>query len=107
MISEENLGRLYEGIIDHEELTTKLLNEYGFCSGDLTKLVKEGIIERISRGHYSLLSVDDLYNYGKTLISLRKYGEATLCFKRCYELDPYHINTCLSLFLIGIKKKIF
>ena len=69
MINEENLNKMYDGLIDDRELTTKELNSYGFSSKDLTHLISDGFLVRIERGHYSILSIDNLFHYGKQLIA--------------------------------------
>lgn len=105
MINEENLHKLYEGIINGNELTTKELNGYGFNSKDLVDLIEQGSLERVKRGHYSFLSIDELFYYGKKLIAEKEYDKATKCFKKCYELDKNHSGACFQLFLRSISKK--
>lgn len=105
MINEENLSKLYSGVVDGVELTTKQLNEYGLNSKDLNELIQEGSIERLKRGLYSLKSVDELFYYGKKLISEKQYEKATQCFEKCYELDSTHLGACFQLFLRSIQKQ--
>lgn len=105
MINEENLNKLYEGIVNGNELTTKELNGYGFNSKDLTDLIEQGSLERVKRGYYSFQSIDELFRYGKKLIAEKDYDKAIECFKKCYELDPNHSGACFQLFLRSISKK--
>ena len=105
MINKENLNSMYNGLIDEKKLTTKELNSYGFNSKDLTDLINDGVLERVKRGYYSFLSIDDLFCYGKQLIASNKYDKATACFKKCYELDPNHLGACFQLFLRAVKSK--
>lgn len=105
MINEENLNKMYNGLIDEKELTTKELNSYGFNSKDLTDLINDRVLERVKRGYYSLLSIDDLFYYGKQLIASKDYDKATACFKKCYELNPNHLETCFQLFLKAVQSK--
>ncbi len=105
MINEENLNKMYNGLIDEKELTTKELNNYGFNSKDLTDLINDGVLERVKRGYYSFLSIDDLFYYGKKLIASKEYDKATVCFKKCYELDSNHLGACFQLFLRAIQSK--
>ena len=105
MINEENLNKLYNGVVSGNELTTKELNSYGFNSKDLSELIEQGSLERIKRGYYSFQSIDDLFYYGKKLIAEKEYEKATECFKKCYELDHNHSGACFQLFLRCISKK--
>lgn len=105
MINKDNLNKMYNGLIDEKELTTKELNSYGFNSKDLTVLINDGILERVKRGHYSFLSIDDLFYYGKKLIALKEYDKATACFEKCYELDSNHLGSCFQLFLRAVQSK--
>lgn len=104
MINDKNLDKLYAGIINGEELTTKVLNGYGFNSKDLSDLIDKGVLQRVRRGYYSFLAVDDLYRYGKDFIYLKDYEKANKCFERCYILDHNHVGTCFQLFLNSINK---
>lgn len=103
MTSDENLNKIYEGVINGIELTTKELNSYGFSSKDLSDLITNNTLERVKRGYYKLASVDGLFMYGKKLISLKKDVKATVCFEKCYELDPNHKGACFQLFFRKIK----
>ena len=71
MINDLNMYKIYDAIIDEKELTTQVLKSYGFSSYDLAKLVNNNILTRIKRGYYALVSVDELYLYGKKLILLK------------------------------------
>lgn len=105
MINEENLNKMYEGILKNQELTTKELNSYGFNSKDLADLIDNGSLERIKRGYYSFLSIDNLFYYGKKLIASKEYDKATACFEKCYELDPNHLGACFQLFLRAVQSR--
>lgn len=105
MINEENLNKLYNGVLEGTELTTKQLNGYGFNSRDLNKLIQEGSIERVKKGLYSFKSVDELFYYGKRLIAYKEYEKATLCFEKCFELDPTYLGACFQLFLRSVQEK--
>jgi len=105
MIKEEKLTKLYDAVLAKETLTTKKLNEYGFTSKDLNDLIQEGIIERTKRGLYSLKSVEELFYYGKKLIAEKERDKASLCFERCFELDPTHLGSCFQLFCRSVQKE--
>lgn len=105
MVNEENLNKMYESILKEQELTTKELNGCGFNSKDLADLIESEIIERIRRGYYSFKAIDNLFYYGKKLISMKEYDKATMCFEKCYELDSNHSGVCFQLFLRCIQNK--
>lgn len=62
MINIEKLEKLYDGVIDGVNLTTKQLNDYGFNSTDINSLIGKNIIKR---GYYFFIDVDKLLYYGK------------------------------------------
>jgi len=105
MVSKDNLNRLYECVILGKELTTKELNSYGFNSKDINELIEQGIIERVKRGYYSFTGIDQLFSYGKELVSLKNYDQANICFNRCYDLNPRHSRTCFQLFVQSLNRK--
>lgn len=105
MIDKKNFTKIYNGILEGEELTTKLLNSYGFNSRDLNNLILEGKLIRIKRGLYSLKSVDKLFYYGKELITKKEYEKADMCFEKCFLIDSTHTGVCFQLFLRSIKKE--
>ncbi len=105
MINEENLNKMYNGLIENKELTTKELNSYGFNGKDLTDLINDGVLERVRRGYYSFLSIDNLFYYGKQLIASKEYDKATTCFLKCFELNPNHKGACFQLFLRSIQNR--
>lgn len=105
MVSQENLNKMYEMLIEGEELTTSKLKICGFNSNDITKLVSNKVIERTKRGHYTFLDAEHMHQYGKHLITQKNYDEAKNCFEKCYELDPKHFGNCFSLFIQAINDK--
>ena len=105
MITEDNLSKLYEDVLIGNELTTKELNSFKFNSKDLNDLIEQGIIIRVKRGLYSLKSVEKLFYYGKKLIAQKEYDKATLCFEKCFEMDPTHKGVSFQLFLRCIQNK--
>lgn len=107
MINKETLSNLYEGIINDKELSTEELYSYGFDSDDLVELIAQGSLEKKESDYYSFLKTEDLFNYGKKLILEKNYDKATICFEKCYELDPNHSGVCFQLFLRSISRKDF
>lgn len=102
MVTKEKVYKLFDMVIDKQELTTKGLNEIGFTSNDIASLVKEGSLSRVKRGHYALVSVDELYNYGERLESLNDH-RVFKCFKRCFQMVDGDVDYYLKLLSKNIK----
>lgn len=105
MINKENLDKLYNGVLEDGELTTRELTGFGFNSKDLNELIKKGSIIRVKKGLYALKSVDELFYYGKQLNAQKEYDKAIKCFQKCFEIDSNHSEVCFELFLISIENK--
>ena len=103
MINENSINEIYDMVIEGRELITKNLNQLGFKSNDLNKLIEDGILIRVQRGVYSLNNVDELFAYGKKLFANKEYDKATKCFNKCYEIDPNHALSAFQLFLRAVK----
>ena len=99
MISIDNLEKLYDGIIDGKELTTKQLNKYGFNSTDINKLIEDNVIERVKRGFYSFKDVNSLLNYARKYSYSTEKDKVFSCYEKCYELDPNNTTVCFQLFV--------
>ena len=87
MTDIDKLENLYNGIIDEFTLTIKQLNEYGFNSTEINKLIDDNIIEKINDDYYSIKDINKLFEYGNKLSMENKYDTANRIFKKCYELD--------------------
>ena len=105
MINVEDLEKIYNGVAEGIDLTTKQLHEYGFNSADINKLIEDNIIERVKRGHYSLKDIDELYDYGVRLAKGNNYDLANRTFLKCFELEPNNYKYCLQLFTVCIHEK--
>lgn len=104
MIKQENLNKLYDGVIkENNNLKTSELNQYGFYSRDIKKLMDEGVLKRVKRGHYQFISESDLYNYAMHLISVKNYVESKFCLEECYKINPRYKNICPCLFFNCIR----
>lgn len=105
MITEENLNKLYQGVIEGKKLTTKELNSYGFNSKDLKKLIDEGKLERVKIGLYQFLDSGILFALGKEYINMKDFDKADLCFEKCYQLDNSNMIALYAIFKKSIQNK--
>lgn len=101
MINEENLNKIYEGILKEQALTTKELNGYGFNSKDLADLIENGILKRLKRGYYTLQS----NHFGVFLqlflgcIQNRNYEKAFGYFDHIYNMNNQYYNADCNYYL--------
>lgn len=105
MITEENLTKLYQEVIEGKKLTTKELNSYGFNSKDLKKLIEEGKLERVKIGLYRFIDAKALFIEGKKYLKTKEYGKSNLYFEKSYELDNTNLKVAFELFVDSIVAK--
>lgn len=103
--------KIIKNIIENGSITTKELNELGFNSYMITKMVNDSFIVRKERGVYSLGKVDSILNYGIELLESRDKVNSKYIFDYCYGMEPnnYHVNVLLLSYsiLFGIKEHVF
>ncbi len=102
MKNTSNFENVYRALLEGQELTTKLLNSYGFSAYDLRNLVKEGVFVHLKRDVYTLSKVDGLYEQGKKLLGEGKIDEAGRYFIRSFALDSTHLDNCFQLLLYSL-----
>ena len=84
-------------------ITTKKMNEMGFNSKDITKLIKENKIERLSRGIYRVTDINELFKIAKKLFWRKKYIDSCKTYEYIYELDKTNASVILQLFSYAIR----
>ncbi len=106
MINKENLTKMYDTIVSarKNELKTSQLKSWNLHSRDLTKLIEDGILKRIKRGYYQIVSVEDLYNHAKYLGSIEDHDGSKYCYEECYKIRPGYKDICLRLFFQHVVK---
>jgi len=105
MINEENLTKLYKGVVNNCELTTRQLNEMGFNSHDITALLERGTLQRKKRGQYTFTSFAELMDYANKLIKNKDFEELNNTYKRGFEMNPSDEKLCLQLFYRSLKSE--
>lgn len=89
MVDVKKLKLLYEAVIDGEELSGDNLVRIGFNQVDVLDLLKEGVLEQ-KNGQFLFVDSDSLYRYRLELISLGLNERASLCYRRCQDVNFYH-----------------
>jgi len=113
MKKDEKLNAMHNLFEENVDLTTRDLKSCGFSSSEITKLVEEGIIERVSRGKYKKIKtieeeqndVESLLEQGKILRAQNRLVEAKKYFEKCLETYPDDIEINLLLADISISNQ--
>lgn len=87
---------MLDAFIDKDTLTTEELNNLGFSSHDLAKLVETGEIKRVKRGVYIPNNPNGFLIYYKNLgnKTVKNYKRQSQCIERCYERWPDNASIC-------------
>lgn len=125
MINTINLNKINEYVLAGKTLTTKALNEMGFVSNDLTKLVKDGTLIRIKHGIYELSHIPSIeehpakqdnfvinFNIHAKNISQKEtnYNNNELITAICFDMTRKHIQKLkesIFTYLKAIKKECY
>lgn len=104
---KDKMINLYSSISNGGNLSTSELNNCGFFSNELTKLIKEGKLHRKEGkvGFYSLTGCQELFEYGLKLYEQEDFLRAIRCFKYCILIEPYHEGANFLLLLNAILSK--
>lgn len=82
-LTDKKIQKLLDCVIKEEELTTKLLSQYGLTSTEIKRLKDAGHIESIARGKYKFINMDLLYEYGCMLEGKGNFEGSEKCFTKC------------------------
>ena len=104
MINFNNEKNMYDLFIEKEILTTQDLLGVGFTNKDLTRLIEDGKLKRVSRGFYKLENASGLFRYAQILCSkrCREYEKGRKALKRCAEIEPENGSVQTRIFLNAI-----
>lgn len=89
MVDVKKLKLLYEAVIDGEKLTGENLVRMGLNQVDVMDLLKQEVLEQ-KNGQFLFVDSDSLYRYRLELIELGLNERASLCYRRCQEVNFYH-----------------
>jgi hypothetical protein len=102
MKSSKDMQLIYDYLIDNDSIPAKKLNEIGYNAKDINNLIEDKRLNRITRGHYQLVGVDELYYYGRYLVTKRNFTRSEQCFNKCYQMNPEHPGVCFQLFIRAV-----
>jgi len=94
--------RLYEAFLNQQEVTIDYLKEIGFTTADILSLFESQTLQRGKDKGFVSIDPKQLFRYGIVLKGLKRYERASVCFHKCYELDPMNQGVCFQLFLESI-----
>lgn len=69
MTNDEITKNLYECVINNNELTTEILNDYGIDSKNINLFIEKGILKTTNEDNYALTLINELFLYAKHLLS--------------------------------------
>lgn len=105
MVIDEKLNKLYNLIINNQDITSRKLAECGFNPNEVVALLNDNIIKRDEKGLFYLQGNNELFNYGKRLLFANEDKKALTCFEKCIALN-FNVESCLfNLFYLNIKQK--
>lgn len=96
---------------EKENITTKELNELGFDSHKISKLIDSEFISRKERGVYTYGSIKSLLDYGNELLDAKDKENSKLIFDFCYGVAPdnydVNVNELYLSILLGNNEEVF
>lgn len=95
----ENLNKLYDLVIEKEELTSENLIDIGLDKIDISYLLMQNTIKKIDINKYIFTDIEKLYDYGIKIAKKKDFIKSEKCFLKCYEMDKTHYNTLFQLFM--------
>ncbi len=107
MSIEEKKIKIYESILNNEELTSKKLEEIGYSKEEIDKLEKNDLLEKESDDSYRLKTIEELLQYGKLLLQENNFEKATACFDKCFMISPTNREASLQLLFRMIQNRNF
>lgn len=104
MLSITKMTKLYENVMVNNIFSYNDLINMGFRDDEIDVMLKNSILLKVA-DEYNFIDYDRLYAYGNYYFDHNNKEKAYECFKACYEINRYHIKTCLKLFLYAIENK--
>lgn len=98
MINEENLNKLYERVLDGLEIKTNELNQIGFNSKDIKRLIEQETIQRVKRGLYTFIDSKGLFEYSNKIRTSKDNRKSIQYLEKCYQIDPTNERVSYLIF---------
>ncbi len=105
MIKQTELKSLFSVFIDNEVVTEEIIIK-NFNGSQISNFLKEGVISKF--GYAYILKrayLEQLFNYGKSLIVSKEYNKALKCYNLCKKLGYESQKLDLQIFLANVKLK--
>ena len=101
-MEKERIEIIYQILMNNQDITYESLIKYGLNEEEIEFLVQKRIIEFVKKNSYRLVSTEKFRKYGVKLLLQRKYYEANICFRKCYQKTPNGRNIATQLLLAEI-----
>lgn len=86
-MDKRKINKIYDAVINKEEITLKTLLSWNFTEDEVKWLVKSNILKYVD-GVFLLANVDGLVIYAQSVYWQKNYAKSDLIFKRIMEIDP-------------------
>ena len=102
MINEDKLNMLYNSVLESDTITTKKLNEMGFNSKDIIKLMSDSKLKEVNRGIYKVIDIKGLHKMAKQIFFGKNTLNARKLYEYIYEMDKTDKIVITQLFNYAI-----
>ena len=104
MIEIHKMNKLYDAVVNETKIDINLLKNIGITNEELTKLMKDDVIELTSPDEYKFVAVNKLLHYANELKQEGNITKALKCLITCQKLFPENRQVLLHLLLIYIRQ---
>ena len=104
MIEIHKMNKLYDAVVNEIKIDINLLKNIGITNEELTKLMKDDVIELTSPDEYKFVAVNKLLHYANELKQEGNITKALKCLITCQKLFPENRQVLLHLLLIYIRQ---
>ena len=104
MIEIHKMNKLYDAVVNETKIDINLLKNIGITNEELTKLMKDDVIELTSPDEYKFIAVNKLLHYANELKQEGNITKALKCLITCQKLFPENRQVLLHLLLIYIRQ---
>lgn len=104
MIEIYKMNKLYDVVVNEIKIDKNQLKHIGIADEELTKLIKDDVLELTTPNEYKFTAVNKLLHYANELKQEGNITKALKCLITCQKLFPENRQVLLHLLLIYIRQ---